>query len=79
MIPASTAKRLKLSKRQLTIGGGSASLKHPGTAHLRLRLNRTGKNLIAELRGLGVALRIRAAPVAGGPTVGASRTISLTG
>lgn len=79
VIPASTAKRLKLSKHALKIAGGSASPKHPGTAHLRLRLTRTGKNVIADLTGLGVTLRIRATPVAGGPTIGASRTISLTG
>ena len=79
LIPAATAKLLKLGTRQLTIGTGTASRKRPGTAHLQLRLRGKYKAAIGSLTQLAVTLQIRVAPAGGGPTVLARRAITLTG
>ena len=79
LISKSAAKQLGLTARQLTIGGGSASLKRAGTARLRLRvrLGSVALRKLAAERALAVTLRIVSTPAGGGRTVTTSKSVTF--
>jgi uncharacterized delta-60 repeat protein len=77
VITAATAKALGLGKRQLVIGGGSASLRRVGIVTLHLRLTRKVARKLARVKRLVVTLRIVAKPSGGGPAVTISKTVVL--
>jgi len=78
LISAKTAKRLGLGKRQLTIGGESASLTSAGTARLVMRVNRKYRWAFSHPRQTTVTLRTVSSPSGGGPAVTNTKTITLT-
>jgi uncharacterized delta-60 repeat protein len=76
LISAGTAKRLRISLRQ--IGSGSASLKRGGTARLRLTLNRAAKRKLATQKNkLSLTLRIVTTPAGGGRAVKITKTLTF--
>ena len=78
LISAATAKLLGLGKRQLTIAGGSASLKTGGIVRLVVRLSRKYKQVLSHHKQMTVTLRTLSRPSSGGPTVLNTKTITLT-
>lgn len=78
LVSSSTAKQLALGQHRLAIGGGSARLRHAGTARLHLRLTSKAKRALARLRQLSVTLSVVAAPAGGGHAPRFTKTVMFT-
>ena len=77
VIPASTAERMHLGRRPVVIGGGAARLPSAGVARLQLELTSKGKSILSSAGQVDVTIAVTARPIAGGPPVNVSRTVTF--
>ena len=76
-VSTSVAKRLKLGKHGLSIGGGSASLKGRGSTKLVLRFIRAFKTALKHAGSFTGTLRVITSPVGGGKSNTLSKSVTL--
>ncbi len=76
-VPTATVKRLHLGRHRIVLATGSTRLRRAGSGRVVVRLSRTGKRLVAGLRGVDLSLQITIRPAAGGRALTVSRKLTL--